>query len=448
MSFSRRHFLRGLGAAPLIPLLSSLPRQARAADAGAPPRRLVIFFTPNGTNAESWFPTPGPGYDDDVSDFTLQPLHAPLIPFQDQLVFLRGVHMKSTEVGPGEPHQRGMGGILTGRHLQEGDMVGGNGETAGWSDGISMDQVAAAVLGQSTPRKSLELGLRVLGSAVSHRINYAGAALPLPPVTDPTQLWNQLFAGVTSTLDEQIAGKTAHKSVLDAARAQYAWLRTRVSAHDRAKLDLHRVMLRQLEQQLLTFTDLAACSVPGQATIQGDAQSEGVMAEVSRAQIDIATAALACDITRVVTLQCSSGSNNIRFPHLNSFSDDHMLSHAGPSDLTSRQEWAYRQQWYASEFSYLLSRLAAVPEAGGTLLDNTAVLWCSELGEGSSHSHNDIPFVLAGGASGAIQGGRYLQYGGKNHNDLLASVLTAVGVPTEHFGDPNYAEGHLPGLLT
>ena len=443
---ARRHFLRGLGAAPLIPLLPSLTGSAFAADA-APPRRLVIFFTPNGTNPESWFPDTGLNFPTSPKDFTLKPLHGPLLGFQDKLVLLRGVHMRSTEKGAGEPHQRGMGAVLTGRHLNEGDMVGGNGQTAGWAKGISMDQVAAAAIGGPTPRKSLELGVRVLGSAVSHRINYAGDSLPLPPMTNPAQVWEQLFKGVESPLDQQIAQKTAHKSVLDAARAQYRWLRGRVSAADRLKLDQHATMVRALETQLLTFQDLAACDVPQKAALSADPESESIMSTVSRAQLDLAAAALTCDVTRVVTLQYSSGSNNIRFPHLNSFSDDHMLSHAGPSDLTSREEWAYRHQWYASEFAYLLARLDAIPEAGGTLLDHTAVLWCSELGQGASHSHDDVPFVIAGGAGLGIPDGRYLTYAGKNHNDLLASLLTAVGVTTELFGDPDYATRLLPGLL-
>jgi hypothetical protein len=103
---------------------------------------------------------------------------------------------------------------------------------------------------------------------------------------------------------------------------------------------------------------------------------------------------------------------------------------------------------YASEFAYLLARLAAIPEAGGTLKDHTAVLWCSELGQGASHSHEDVPFVIAGGAALGIAGGRYLTYASKAQSDLLASLLTAVGVTTELFGDPDYATGLLPGLVT
>lgn len=448
-SLSRRTLLKGFGAAPLFPLLTSMARDGYASDSQdvSHPIRLLIFFTPNGTNAETWFPDVGPSYADNPSDFTLKPLHSALIPFKEKLTMLRGVHLKSTVKGAGEPHQRGMGAVLTGRHLQEGDMVGGNGETAGWADGISLDQFAANAIGNTTPRKSLELGVRVLGASVTHRMCYAGAGQPLPPATNPMQVWSQLFSGAESPFDEQVLAKQAHKSVLDAARAQYAALRKRVGQADRIKLEQHTAMLRALEVQLLSFADLSACSVPGQATIDGDTQSESVFAEVSRAQIDLLAASLACDVTRVATLQYSSGANNIRFPHLNSFSDDHMLSHAGPSDATSREEWAYRQGWYANEFAYLLAKLDSIPEGDGTVLDNTMVLWCSELGEGASHSHDDVPFVLAGGAGGAVPMNRYLQYSDQPHNNLLSSLLTAVGVPTEYFGDPDFATGLLPGLL-
>ena len=446
---SRRALLRGLAATPLVPLLSGVPRTGFGSSGGDGtfPLRLLVFFTPNGTNADTWFPEVGAGYGSDVSDFSLKPLHASLLPFKEKLTFLRGVHLTSSIKGAGEPHQRGMGALLTGRHLQEGDMVGGNGETAGWADGISIDQVAANAFSGSTARKSLELGVRVLGASVTHRMCYAGAAQPLPPMTNPVQVWGQLFSGLESPFEDQVAAKGAHKSVLDAARAQYAVLRNRVGQADRYKLEQHAAMLRALEVQLLSFADLSTCSVPAAPVISGDTQGEGVFPEVSRAQIDILAASFACDVTRVATLQYSSGANNIRFPHLNSFSDDHMLSHAGPSDTTSREEWAYRQSWYANEFGYLLAKLDSIPEGDGTLLDNTMVMWCSELGEGATHSHDDVPFILAGGAGGSIPMNRYLQYSDQPHNNLLASLLTAVGVPTSTFGDPDFATGQLPGLL-
>ncbi|MFT5435204.1 MAG: hypothetical protein ACI9OJ_005921, partial [Myxococcota bacterium] len=131
----RRTFLSGLGAGLTIPWLTSLgPRSARAAN-GAP-KRLVIVYHPNGTNPSTWFPHP----DSTETVFDLKPLHEPLSAFKSELVLTRGIDMLSVEPGPGEPHQRGMGGLLSGNHLEAGTFVGGDGFKAGWGKGITIDQ--------------------------------------------------------------------------------------------------------------------------------------------------------------------------------------------------------------------------------------------------------------------------------------------------------------------
>ena len=445
--YSRRAFLRRTASAGLaLPLLGSLPGQlARAAGEASFPKRFVVFFTPNGTNPDTWFPTPGVG----ESDFALTDLHGPLVPFKDRLLFLRGVHMKSVDVGPGEPHQQGMGGILTGSHLQEGSFVGGDGSLAGWGNGISVDQRIANAWAGSTPRKSLELGVRVNGSEVRHRLSYSGPAQPLPPMTDPADAFTQLFGGFTVEPSEAAAIRDRRKSVIDAAQAQMAHVRHRVSVAYRLKLDAHLQHLRQLEVQVLTQTVLGeSCAIPAPPPAL-DANSEDEMGQVAPLMIQQLVMSLACDITRVATLQMSSGANNIRFPFLYSYADDHVLSHAGPSDATSIAEWSLRQHWYSSQFAYLLGLMDAIPEGSGSLLDNSLVLWCSELGRGSTHSHNDIPFILAGGAGGTVAPGRYLQFADRNHNDLLVAILNAMGVAATSFGDPDYSvDGALAGILS
>ena len=191
-----------------------------------------------------------------------------------------------------------------------------------------------------------------------------------------------------------------------------------------------------------------SCAIPAPPPAL-DANSEDEMGQVAPLMIQQLVMSLACDITRVATLQMSSGANNIRFPFLYSYADDHVLSHAGPSDATSIAEWSLRQHWYSSQFAYLLGLMDAIPEGSGSLLDNSLVLWCSELGRGSTHSHNDIPFILAGGAGGTVAPGRYLQFADRNHNDLLVAILNAMGVAATSFGDPDYSvDGALAGILS
>jgi hypothetical protein len=443
---NRRAFMRaGLGglagATVAAPLLGSLAARGQAETF---PTRLLVFFTPNGTNPDVWFPTAGTS----ETDFTLNATHQALAPFRDKILFTSGINMESLQIGPGEPHQRGMGAVLTGTHLQEGNFVGGDGTLAGWGNGISLDQHVANTIGQSTPFKSLELGVRIHGSEVRHRINYAGPAQPLPPQVNPRLAWNSLFADLGTEPTEAAATKARRQRVLAAAREQFLALRPRLSSADLQKLDQHHSHVAEMEARLDAYGTLGEqCQQPSQPPLMLQPEHEDNMDEAIPLQIDNMVMALACDLTRVGTLQMSSGANNIRFPHLSSYSDDHQLSHAGPGDTTSQGEWATRKTWYAEQFAYLLGQLDAVPEGDGTLLDHTLILWCSELAQGNTHSHANMPFLLAGGQSVGLQTGRYVQYTGARHNDMLIAMMNAMGIDGNVFGDPAYCGGPLAGLF-
>ncbi|MFT5430794.1 MAG: hypothetical protein ACI9OJ_001472, partial [Myxococcota bacterium] len=344
--------------------------------------------------------------------------------------------------------QRGMGGLLSGNHLEAGTFVGGDGFKAGWGKGITIDQHIGSHIQDDGQRRSLELGVRVVGSEVRHRMSYAGPSQPLPPVTDPAALRHSLFGDLIVPPDEMKKTRDRRRSVLDAAARQFDQVRHNVSTADRRKLDQHRSLVRDMEKQLDTLTHIGGvCQPLPETPAFADPESEDVMNQVSRLMVDATAMALACDMTRVVTLQYSSAANNIRFPWLESFADDHSLSHAGPTDLLGQGEFAKRQKWYAGEFAYLLKALQSVDEADGTLLDNTLVLWCSELGQGNVHSHIDVPFMLAGGRNLGLKTGRYVQYKNKSHNDLLIAMMNAFGVAGDTFGDPDFCTGALPGLF-
>ena len=115
---SRRAFLRGAGGAALaLPLLTSWPRRARAADPPPVfPKRLVIMFSPNGTVKRNWVPTGTP------TSWELSPILAPLAPHKEQLVVLEGINMGTARNGPGDGHQTGMGHMLTAQELLPGDL--------------------------------------------------------------------------------------------------------------------------------------------------------------------------------------------------------------------------------------------------------------------------------------------------------------------------------------
>jgi hypothetical protein len=440
----RRTFLRRAGGAALALPLLQLPRGARAAE--TPPTRLLLFFTPNGTKKELW--SPGPGATED--SWTAGRLLTPLMRHQQRLVLLDGVDNKAAQDGPGGPHQRGMAALWTGEVITEGDFVGGDGRRAGWAGGPSVDQYAARVLQPGTPLTSLELGVRVKEAVPRGRMIYRGREQPVAPMNDPVDVFDRMFGDpMAGDPDATRRLLRRRRSVLDAVQADFAALQKKVTAEDAAKLEQHAEVLRGLERRLGTVVERPELCNPASPSGGMDVMSEADYGLLVRAQIDLAVNALACDVTRFASLQCSTAVNALRFTFMGLRDNEgHALSHAGDSHADRQDEWERMLTWYAEQFAYLLDRLAAVPEGDGTLLDNTLVVWGMEISRGNTHDLNDIPFVLAGGAGGRLKGGRYLRYDGKPHNDLLVGILNLLGVPDATFGDVSYTSGGpLVGLI-
>jgi hypothetical protein len=168
---------------------------------------------------------------------------------------------------------------------------------------------------------------------------------------------------------------------------------------------------------------------------------------LSRLQIDLLVGALACDATRVASLQYARGLAPTRFSWLGIGEEHHELSHAGDSDDVANDKLTQINAWYAGELAYLLTKLASVPEGDGTLLDNCMVVWGNELAKGNAHNHYPVPFVIAGGAGGYLDPGRVVDCGDTPHNRLLVSICHAMGLTgVQSYGDMDTGTGPLPGL--
>lgn len=452
---TRRTFLRGLaGTAIALPLLEAgleralLAQEAPGSFAGNFPKRFIYFFHPNGTMLNDWWPVAG----ENERDFTLSRILSPLEAHKSKMIVMKGLELKSAagDAGPGGPHQRGMGTALTGQPLQQGDFVGGDGSLAGWADGISVDQHIANYIGATTRFKSLHLGVRADTTAptaeVRTRLSYSGPAQPVPPQNDPLVVFNDLFSDFMTAPNQLQSVRAQRRSVLDAVGGQFEALKSRAGYHDQIRLEAHLAMVRDLEVRLENERVTGdACFAP-ETPPEQEPDSEDTMPEISRLHIDLMVMALACDLTRVASLQYSNAKNHIRFPWLDSLGDGHQLSHAGPSNDDARTQWIKRDSWLAQEFAYLLTKLDSVQEGEGTMLDHTAVLWINELSQGNTHSHVDMPYVLAGSAGGYFDTGRYVDLGNVPHSDLLVSLQNAFGIEDQTFGDPRFVTGPIPRL--
>jgi hypothetical protein len=442
---TRRTLLRGAGAAAIaLPFLNIMQRRGRAATPVFP-KRFLVWFTPDGTIHENWVPT------GTTTNFQLSTILAPLAPYQSSLIVLDGLTDQVGNYGqiPGDDHQRGMGTMLTGVHLLAGDQQGGcdTCPAAGLASGMSIDQAIANQIGTSTKFKSLELGVQAGSSGAWAYSNYTGANAPLPPDNDPHSVFTRVFADLGVDPAALAALRAERKSVLDAVMDSYQSLSGRLGTDDKQKIESHFDTIRDLEGRLTSpgGTVGDSCSKP---TDPGtlDYMNNDNFPTVGKLQMDLMAMALACDLTRVGTIQWENSVGNVQFTWLNITRGHHDMSHDGDDVTATIAQLTQINTWYMQQLAYFLGKLKSIPEGDGTMLDNTLVFVCNELSRGNVHSHNPMPYLLAGGTGGGLQMGRFLTFNGDPHNNLLVSLMNAMGVAGTTFGDPSFCTGPLAQL--
>ncbi|HEV3191601.1 MAG TPA: DUF1552 domain-containing protein [Polyangiaceae bacterium] len=452
---SRRALLRGSGGiAVALPLLDAMlsPRRARAA--GAMPKRFIVFFSGNGTIMQAW----APGGTDTA--FTFSPILAPLQNHRNQLLIMRGLN---NEVGyttaGGNPHDMGMGTMLTGIGMKIGPSgLGRAGHIIdGSAGGPSIDQVIATNIGKASRFTSLSLGVQSTSTILEPmvtRMAYRGSFDPVIPQDDPGKVFASLFSNTMASQAEVLNVQKRRGTVLDAVMTDYTSLMSKLGTDDRAKLDRHVTSIRELEKQLLMPGIGAGCggitpmaptvSLTPVACLQDarPAMCVGDFASIGKAQMDLMVLALACDLTRVATLQWSTAESTVVHTEIGVTKEHHLMSH---DDVTNVDALTKINTWYAQQLNYLLDQLTATkgPD-GATLLDGSLVFWVNEMSRGTDHSRRDLAYVLAGGG-GALRTGRYVTFKGDPHNKLYTTFLNMFGIPATYFGDPSYT-GTLTGL--
>jgi hypothetical protein len=429
---SRRHFVRGLGAsAALVPFLSSLyPSRTRA----APQKRALFVYVPDGCIPAKWHPTGS------ETSFTLPEMSAPLEPIKQHLVFVDGLTMYSG----GATHEGGAAKVLTGVGAQ------------------SLDIFLGEKIGGSSPFRSLQLGVGATFQNGSGSVSYIGPGQPVNPDDDPLNAFSRVFGSVGGGADADLA-KRKKKSVLDAALADLTALQTKLGSTERQKLGVLLDSLREVEARITGGGAVAAsCGAPsfdrrGFSVIETDYypktyHKEEQFKTVGLMQMDLTVLALACGATNVASLQWSHAVSPTHILETGVTTGNHDASHYGEPSSQNAKDFVTLKRWFMDQFVYLIEKMENTPDEGGSLLDNTLVVLCSELGDSNLHDHDRVPFVLAGGAAGAIKTGRYLNYQGKHngknepHTKLLVSVANAVGAGIDSFGYTGEGTGGLSGL--
>jgi hypothetical protein len=436
MSLSRRRFLGGAGALIGLPVLTSLlPRIARSA-APATPKRFIAFYLPCGIVMNNWTPAA------EGAAWQATPILTPLMPYRDKLLVLSGLNNFPGRSDAGGDHAAGTGSFLTCKHVKK---------TAGADivNATSLDQLLAPSLSKDLSFSSLELGTDGgatvgdcdTGYSCSYirSISWADAQSPLPKQTDPRAVFDRLFSGYdpAQTSAERQKRRAYRKSVLDYARDDASALQTKLGKSDRAKLDEYLTSIRELEQRL---------DRPSAVCTPGAPPGDGLpFAQRARAMIDLMAVAFACDLTRVATFMLGNGGSSNSHPQIGITEAHHELSHhANKADNLTKLTAI--NTWEIGEYAYLLKKLSEITDVDGKSgLDNSVVYLSSEIEDGDTHNHSNLPVLVAGGGGGTLATGTHKKFSNQNVSNLFVSLLGALGKPTPTFGDDGNAP--LPGIL-
>lgn len=434
---NRRQFIRDLGlAAATVPLVMGLPSLGFA-NAPGRKQRLVICFSPNGIVPDNFWP------DEQGECFMLKRILAPLEPYQNKLLALRGLANRVR--GDGDGHMRGMSCLLTGIELFPGNIQGGSDTPAGWASGISIDQEIKNYLQSQTDTRT-RFGSIELGVGVPHRADpwtrmvYAGPNKPIAPIDNPYQTFEKLYGRLKDTDNL--------KSILDDVGEDLRKVSTKVSTEDKRLLDEHLTFVREMEQDLQeSEAQKLGHAVP--PLDPGVANNNDNLPALSKMQLDLLVNSFVNDMARVATVQYTNSVGGAKMRWLGIEEGHHALSHDPDFYDDSKKKHESHEKlikintWFCEQLAYLVRRLAETPEPNGhgSLLDNTLVIWTNELGKGNSHSLEDIPFILVGGAPG-FRMSRSIRYKKQlAHNRLWLSVARSFGHEISTFGNPRLCEG-------
>lgn len=430
---SRRALLRGMfqGSAVFVglPFLESLAQRGGArACGGVIPKRFGMFFWGNGIVPDRYLPTA------DGTDYELSDELASLELIKSKVAVISGLAAKVPNT---EPHTSGAAGLLSGYALGE---VDGN-ETF---MAPTIDQLIAAEIGGSTLYASMQTGAT---DCVGHSWN--GVNSRNPPETDPFALYQKLFGDTFREPGEEGAVDPTYglrRSVLDSVMTDIGTLQGKLGTGDKARLDQHLTGIRELEQRLALLESnppsLESCARPATTPLESypDVDGRPQISARSRAMCDMLAMAFACDQTRVFAHFLVDPVSNNLFPGASN--GHHNLTHDEGGDQPEVN--AITIQCIA-EFAYLLTALDAVPEEGGTLLDNCAILACSEVSLGQTHSIEDLPIIIGGSACGSLQTGmHYRSYTADSSSKVMLTLLRSMDILAPSFGNEDaYTEDSL-----
>lgn len=447
VQLSRRTLLRGIGTTVALPFLDAMNPAFSATPSrlgNQIPVRMAFSYVPNGIIMEDWTPA-APG-----ALKALPSILEPISEFRGDVMLLSGLTHNNGRAlgdGPGD-HARAAASFLTGVHPKKTD-------GADIRNGISVDQVAAELVGGRTRFASIELGVehgRLAGNcdsgyscAYSNSISWRSETTPMPPEVNPRLVFERLFGRPGDSNDPVARAKRKRyeKSILDFVQQDTRKLQSELGTTDRRKLDEYLTGVREIEKRIEASEASAAQTTPSMDRPSGVPVD---FAEHAKLMFDLQVVAFQTDQTRIATFMLAREGSNRTYREIGVPGGHHGLTHHR-NDEEKIRKISKINRYHMELFSYFLKRLDSIQEGDGTLLDHSMVLYGSGLADGNKHTHHDLPVLVAGRAAGGLHPGRHMRYDTETPMaNLYLTLLDRMGVHPESIGDSNGRLEHLTDL--
>jgi len=407
---SRRTVLKGAGATLALPLLDAMipAGTAFAQTAASSSPRLGFVYFPHGALQDEWQPK-RIGRDFEFP-FILQPLE----PFREYVTVVSGLRNKGGESS--SPH-----GIIEETWL---NCVSPRKRDPKTGVGITIDQIAARHLGKDTSLPSLE----ICGEA-GGMVSFRTPDQPLPMESNPRKAFYGMF-GQGDTKEERQAILSTTGSLLDYVRDASASLNRRLDASDRARVNDYLDSVREIERRLQRLEQNAKSlgdDIPGAPL--GPPEDFGELLDI---QFEMIALSFQTNRTRVATMKMVEEASMRTYPNLNVHEAFHPTSHWGgfPDRIANLR---LIQNYHTSVFAKFVKRLAEMHEGNGSVLDNSIILFGSNMANSDAHNNDPLPQALIG-RGGGIKGNQHLHYPQDSpHANILVTMLSRAGVPTQEY---------------
>lgn len=405
-----------LGLPFLDAMIPTFGRPALGADGkpGESPKRFVAACATLGFHGPFLFP------EKSGSDYELTPYLSILKKHRDRLTVFSGLSHPSQQGNNGHASE------LT--WLTSASRPG----LAGFRNTISLDQTIAEQIGHHTRYPFLAL------STSGRSMSWTSSGVEIPGQTSPEKLFKALFVdGTEAEVAAEMRQLERGRSILDTVLSEAKKLERDLGSRDREKLSEYLAAVRDLEDRLQQSQGWTTKPKPNpNADVPKDIADRNDAIAKQRLMYDMIGLALQTDSTRTVTFQLS-GMNAV--PVIPGVSNDwHNLSHHG-KDPAKIDELKIIEEAEFVAFNEFLTKLRGIEENGRSLLDHTAVLFGSNLGNASSHDWHNVPVIVAGGG---FQHGSHLAHDTKNNEplcNLFVTLAQRMGLEVDRFGSSSKA---------